>query len=171
MAVKNRQQLHETLLNSYSQYYDLYPAQEDTGLPMFARAEYHSFSERYVLTKEAKLYGMENHEYAYFFSTPELDRETAEKCIDHALADGLPRVKPHPEHMNSDIGVVFLADSITPDAAAYLKRRRYYKSYRFTLQGWSRLKILAADLGKESVLSNGDAKKEKKSLKKIIYKE
>lgn len=72
--------------------------------------------ERYVLTKEAKLWAAETHEYVYLVSLPQLTAENLDAYFKAVVADGLSRIHPGSEHMRSDITVLFLADQIQPEA-------------------------------------------------------
>ena len=102
----------QKLRESYEYYYDIEDGDAGSGLPLEYRAEFRVRSEGYVLIKRAKIWAAETNEYAYIFSVPVLDADTASKCIDYALGDGFPRITPNPEHRESYIIAVFVADVI-----------------------------------------------------------
>ena len=83
-----------------------------------------------------------------------LDAVTASRCIDFALEDGLPRVQPHPEHRESYIIALFVADVIDPEAQKIIRGRKFYKSFKFGLQGWVALRVAAVELEKELIETN-----------------
>ncbi len=84
----------EVLKDAYSAYYDL-AEDAETELPLVFRADYKDLDEHYWFTKSAKVWVNEKNEHAYLFSAPSFDAESVRACVDFALADGLPRVKPH----------------------------------------------------------------------------
>lgn len=150
----DRAGLLEKLRESYEYYYDITEGDAETGLPLLYSAAFHVRSEGYILVKKAKIWAAETNEYAYIFSVPVLDAETASKCIEFALADGLPRVQPHPEHRESYIIALFVADVIDPEAQKIIRGRKFYKSFKFGLQGWVALKVAAVELEKELIETN-----------------
>ena len=61
------------------------------------------------------------------------------------MTEGLRRAKPGPNHRSTDVGLILLADTIDPAAAAYIRKLRRSKSYRLTLQGWSNYRVIALE--------------------------
>ena len=78
----------EILKDSFSAYYDIFPAEIDT-LPLSFRGDYRKREERYWLTKSIPIWGNETGEFAYVFSAESFDPSLAEACIDWELEDGL----------------------------------------------------------------------------------
>ena len=146
----NRAGLLDKLRESYEYYYDITEGDAGTGLPLLYSAAFHVRSEGYMLFKKAKIWAAETNEYAYIFSVPVLDAETASRCIDFALEDGLPRVQPQ----ESYIIALFVADVIDPEAQKIIRGRKFYKSFKFGLQGWVALKVAAVELEKELIETN-----------------
>lgn len=163
----------EKLKDSYDYYYEIkYFDTEQTGaLPLVMSAESHIRDEGYVLVKSAKIWAAESNEYVYVFSAPSLDRDTVCRCIDHALAEGGAKIKPHPEHKNSFIIAVFVADKIDPDARTEINKRKFDKSYKMGFQGWSALKTAAVDIEKEMITVNKAGEDQKKFFKKLLRSE
>lgn len=162
-----REQILNKLLASYKAWYNIEPGDRDSGLPLEALCIYHTRGEKYVLTKKAKIWGMETNEYLYLFSAPELEQETVEKCCNFAIEDALGRIKPHSEHMYSYITAIFVADVIEPKALTYVRRRKFMKSYRMGLQGSAPFKALALETEKEVIVTNSWGRDLKKFFKKI----
>lgn len=146
--------LLEKLRESYEYYYDITEGDAGTGLPLLYSAAFHVRSEGYVLIKKAKIWAAETNEYAYIFSVPVLDAKTASECIEFALKDGMPRVQPHPEHRESYIIALFVADVIDPEAQKIIRGAKLYKSFKLGLQGWVALKTAAVELEKELIETN-----------------
>ena len=149
-----REKFLNTLADSFSAYYDLHMAEGEQELPLSFRADYFSRAEWYWLTKNITIWGNETNEFAYVFSAPSFDQALAARCIDYALDDGLPMVKPHKEHQYTNIKVILLADSVEQDVARYVKKRSFSKSYKFSLHGFSTLKSAIVDLGSQKTVTN-----------------
>lgn len=149
-----REKFLNTLADSFSAYYDLHMAEGEQELPLSFRADYFSRAERYWLTKNITIWGNETNEFAYVFSAPSFDQALAARCIDYALDEALPLVKPHKEHQYTNIKVILLADSVEQDVARYVKKRSFSKSYKFSLYGFSTLKSAIVDLGSQKTVTN-----------------
>jgi hypothetical protein len=143
---QERTQFIEDLKKSYEIYYDLYPNEAATELPLEFRADFHSVGERFFLVKRAKIWTSETNEYVYVFSVPKFDAELVNRCIDFALEDGLARVTPHKDHHYSNIITVFIADEIESEVRKVITKRKFSKSYRMSLYGFSMLKTGFIDL-------------------------
>lgn len=147
----------ETLEDSYSAYYDIHKGGESESfgeLPLIMRADYYSRAERYWLSKKIPIWGNETNEFCYIFSAPAFDAQLAAKCIDLALADGLPRVKPHKEHQYTNIKVLLVADSFDEPTVRYVQGRKFSKNYKLSLHGFTMLKAAAVDLDKQRAFPN-----------------
>ena len=144
----------ETLKGSYSAYYNIHPNEDMTPLPLVFRADFFSRGENYFLVKEAVIWVNETNEYLYLFSAPSFDRDTVEKCMDFAIEDALPRVKPHKDHNYTNFIAVFVADRFEPEAVTAIRRRRFNKSYHHSLWGFSLLKAAAVELETKTIRTN-----------------
>ena len=144
----------KVLEDSYSAYYNIIPDAEAPGLPLIFRADYFSRKEMYFLLKENTIWGNETNDYAYVFSAPAFDRALAARCIDYALEEALPLVKPHKEHQYTNVKVILLADTVTPDVARYVKKRSFTKNYKFSFHGFSTLKSAIVDLNGQKTVTN-----------------
>ena len=138
-----------------------------SGLPLEVQGQHYSRSEKYVLSKKAKLWAVEVNDYLYLFSMPWLDKNKAEECVTFSIENALPRVKPHKEHMYSFITTLFVADEAEKDALSFIRWRRFIKSYRMGLQGSSPLKTAALDIGKEKIVTNNMGRDLCKQIKNI----
>lgn len=140
--------------DAYTAFYTIFPA-EETDLPLAFRAEYHSRDESYFFVKSANIWRNEKIEYAYVFSAPAFDPALAERCMDWALQDMLPRVKPHKEHQYTNCKVVLIADSVDKDTAQAVRKKKFSRSYGpLSLHGYSELLTAAVDLEREKTFSN-----------------
>lgn len=162
----SREALQAALLQSYEAYFDITPV--DDGTPLAAFCAFHSLSEKYVLTKKAKLWAAENNEYLYLFSLPELTMDSLAWCRDHALEQGMAQIHPHAEHMCSVITAVILCDKAQPDALELLERYKKSVSFKLSLHGWMEYRIAAVDLSTGEVFANRKGKETKKSICQVI---
>lgn len=131
------------MLAGYQAYFDIRHEERIGGLAFAATAEFHSRSEKYLLTQKAQLWAAENHEYCYFAAMEHLDAALAQRYLAAARADGLARVRPHCEHMYSDICLVLLADTLSDGAAALIAHSDYHKAFLLTLHGWADFRVAA----------------------------
>ena len=165
--IKDRGIILERLFGSYNGWYDVLNGDMGSGLPLIALCMYHSRSEKYVLSKKAKLWGVEVNDYLYLFSMPKLDKWQAEDCISFSIDNALPRVKPHNEHMYSFITTIFVADESEHDAFRFIRWRRFNRSYKLGLYGSSPLKTAALDIGREKIVTNNMGRNLRKQIRNI----
>lgn len=142
----------ESLLHSYVKYYDIH--REDVEPPFAAEARFHSHGEQYFLVKSARISEADSHEYVYFAAEASVDLEKLTMLDQTAWERGLSHVKPHKDHRNSDVTLIVLADHITPEAMAAVKKIKHYKSYSYRLQGWSCYKLVALETSSGTLACN-----------------
>ena len=165
--IKDRSVILERLFGSYNGWYDVLPGDMGSGLPLEALCVYRSRSEKYVLSKKAKLWAVEVNDYLYLYSMPKLEKEQAEACVSFAIGDALPRVKPHNEHMYSFITAMFVADEAEKDALKFIRWRKFNKSYKLSMYGSSPLKTAALDIGGEKIVTNNMGRDLRKQIRNI----
>ena len=158
--------LTQSLLDSYEAYYDV--TRVDDGSALLATCDFHSTSERYVLTKKAKLWAAETNEYVFVFHVSELTMDSFARCRDLALEQGMSKIRPHSEHMYSHITAILLCDTAQPDVLELLERYKKSASFKLSLHGWMEYRIAAVDLSTAEVFTNRKGKELKKSLGKVI---
>ena len=137
------------LEDSYSAYYNIIKDGNDAGLPLAFRADYFSRAEQYWLSKKIKVWANETNEFCYVYAAESFDKATVDKCVQQALDESLPRVKPHKEHQYSNVKVLFVADSFDKDVLKHIKAKKFEKNYKFSLHGFTTLKTCAVDLSTE----------------------
>lgn len=167
----NRTAFLEKLKDSHERYYNITEGDLNSGLPLAFFADFHARDVGYVLVKRAKIWAVESNEYVYVFGAPRFDKALASRCLDFALADGEPRIKPHKEHKDSYIIAVFVADVIDPDAVKEIRGRKFDKSFRFGFEGWAGLKTVAVELERECVSTNAVGGSLKKFYNKLLRSE
>ena len=167
LLIKDRSVILERLFVSYSAWYDVSPGDMGSGLPLQAMCLHHTRSEKYVLSKKAKLWAVELNDFLYLFSMPTLEKDQVEACVLFSIEDALPRVKPHKEHMYSFITAVFVADEADDDALKHVRKRKFFKSYKWGLCGSSPLKTAALDIRREKIVANNMGRDLCKQIKNI----
>ena len=133
----------QTLLKSYYRYYNV--KEEGVEPPFDAEAEFLAQDVQYFLVKSAKLGESDSHEYIYFAAVDHLTLEQAQMLDETAWSRGMARVEPKPNHRNSDVHLVILAEKMDDDAVAFLKKLRRYESYHHTFWGWSHYRVIALE--------------------------
>ncbi len=149
----DRARFLEVLKDAYSAYYTLVEDVE-TELPLAFRADYKDRDELYFLSKKATIWANEKNEYCYLFSASDFSPATVKTCVDYALADGLPRVKPHKEHQCTNIKVVFLADKADDEVRKAVKKLSFTKNYKFGLWGFTNLLAGFVDMETQKTVTN-----------------
>lgn len=149
-----RAKFMEILKDSYSAYYNIAGDVEETELPLAFRAEYYSRAEKYWLSKEITVWANETNEHAYVFEAESFDVETADKCIEYAINDMLPKVKPHKEHQYTNVKVLLIAESTSRELRKYIKKKSFSKNYNHSLYGFTTLHAAAVDLAEEKAYTN-----------------
>ena len=164
----DRESFVPVLEDSYSAYYNIIKENLPEDLPLAFKADYFSRAESYWLTKSITTWANETNEFAYVFSAEQFDEALTEKCINYAMEDGLPRVKPHKEHQYTNIKVIFLADGFTDEAKDYIKKKKFSQSYNHSLWGYSNLVMAGVDLDAEKTYTNAAGRDMKKFFKKLF---
>ena len=146
----------EVVKDAYSAYYTILPAEGDeSGLPLAFRAEYAVRDEQYFLSKNAQIWTNEKNEYCYVFSAESFSAELAKRCIDFSLEEMLPKVKPHNKHQYTNCKVILIADSISDETAAEVKKSKFSKTYGIlSICGYTELLAAAVDLDKRKAYAN-----------------
>ena len=150
----DRAKFSEVLRDSFTAYYNVFPDNDVSELPLDFRADYFSRAEKYWLSKNIKIWGNETNEFAYIFSAASFDKESVDRCVEYALSEGLPRVRPHKEHQYTNIKVIFVADSFDKDTVKHIQKKSFSKNYKFSLHGFTELKTAAVDLAERKAYPN-----------------
>ena len=104
------------------------------------------------------------------FSVAEVLAEPEEKAlleqIELSKKAGLSHVKPHKDHMFSNVGLVVLANTISPEAQKLIKKTRFRKNYRLTFYGWTEYQLAAYELSTNCFFSNPAGSEARKNLER-----
>ena len=116
---------------------------------------FHLRTERYIATKKAVVYGMENHEYICLFHLDDLNQKKLEEYLNwmKTVVDDI--VQPHKEHMSSILSLVLICDqAIDEQLHTTIKKTKFHKGYSFGLRGWVDLKLVVCSLRDQSLITN-----------------
>ena len=163
MEIAMQEQLNK-LLDAYSHQYDIDRNVEVEGFVYPATATYYLRDENYLISKQHVLSAVEQHEYLYFYLTDHLTAEDLQSQIDLSKRAGLGKVKPHKDHMFSNVGLIVLANTISPEARKLIQKTRFRKNYKLSFWGWTEYQLAAMEVSTTSFFSNPAGKGAKKIL-------
>ncbi len=161
-----RQEALENALRAYSVYYDI--VREDCA-PWAATADFRACDEQYFLMKSNKMSEVNSFEYVYFAEQESFSLEEVQKLDELAWETAMARVQPGPNHRNSDVTLVLIADRFAPEVVKFLKKLRRYKSYHHRFYGWSQYRVVALEASSGVLAFNrmgSDLKKLFRNIKK-----
>lgn len=155
--------LLEEVLSDFYRYFDVIEG-DQVAPPFMATAHFHSRSEKYVLTKSAKLWAMENNEYVFFGCCDQLDTSQWQDYTNHAIEQGLALIKPHSEHMYSYITLIIIANQVDDVVLSQIKKTKFHKRFKFAIHGWTELRCAVINCEEQSIITNPSGKPMKKTL-------
>lgn len=142
----------EQILRSFERYYNV--RTEDVVSPFVAEAEFHVHSEQYFLVKAAHVANIDSNEYVFFADEESLDAETLSLLAEKAWQEGLSRVHPYSGHRNSDVTLIVVSNHIDEAAFKCAKKMRKYKSYKYSLCGWSNFRVMVYEASSARAVTN-----------------
>ena len=152
------------ILAAHERWFDVQREYEYAGRTFPGYAEFHSYGEKYVLVKRAKLWEVDTHEYLFFVLANRLDETQVRDLVSFMENDGLAKVVPEPNHMSSAISLVIVADSCTEEALRLVRKTKFRKNFAFGIRGWADLRVAAADLSTKCVTTNAMGKQLKQTI-------
>ena len=156
----------EKVLPSFEQYYTV---KKEADPPFCAEAEFRSHNEQYFLVRSAHIADIDSNEFVFFATTINLDSTNFEPLVQLAWEKGLARVRPYNGHRNSDVTLIILSENVNDDIKLQIKKTKLYKSYKFSLHGWSHFKLAVVENKTMGIYFNRFGKDYHNLLKKNIY--
>ena len=166
-AVDKRVDLLNRVLAAHEAYYDIRRDYLFEGKRFPAFAEFHTYGEKYVLTKRAKLWEVNTHDFMFFEMVDELDETHLLDAVNFMTTKAIRKVDPSPNHMSSALTLVIIANQCTNEAFKQAKSTRFRKSFYLGFRGWTDLRLAVVDLSRESgkeVVTNAAGKQLKDAL-------
>ena len=142
------------LLDAYSHSYDIDRDVEENGHLWIATATYYLRDENYLISRQHVLSAVEQHEYLYFHVTDHLTAADLNALVDLSKRAGLCKVKPHKDHMFSNVGLILLANTIEPETQKIIRKTRFRKNYRLSLWGWTEYQLAAMEVSTNRFFAN-----------------
>ena len=168
----------ERILPAFEQYYTV---NKDSKPPFCAQAEFRSHNEQYFLVRSAHIADIDSNEFVYFAQTPSLSKDQLEEFVNASWQDGLSKVKPYNGHRNSDVSLIIITKTLDTNVSfsgltrksmniiELIKKTKLYKSYKWSLHGWSHFKLAVVALETQDIYFNRFGKDYKKLLEKNIF--
>ncbi|MGN0072694.1 MAG: hypothetical protein ACI36W_02710 [Coriobacteriales bacterium] len=154
----------ERLLAAHEAWFDVTRDYEYAGRGFEGYAEFHSYGEKYVLSKKRKLWEVEAHEYLFFKLVERLDEETFLDYLEFMKTEAVKKANPGPNHMTSYISLVLIAQEVERGAGRTLRKTSYHKTFKMGFHGYAELRLCVVDLAGHQVLTNAMGKSMKKAL-------
>ena len=154
------------LLPAFSQYYTI--KETDITPPFCAEAEFRSHNEQYFLVRSAHIADIDSNEFVYFADPDSLNTEKLQEFTKSAWENGLSKVRPYNGHRNSDVSLLIFSKTISPETINVIKKTKLYKSYKFSLHGWSHFKLAVCNTSNLEIYTNRHGKDFIKLIKKNI---
>lgn len=165
----------EKLLPYYRAYYDMEQPYTLCGMECLAHGHFYSHNEKYVLSREARLWESDNFEHVFFIEKDVMG-ESDLKEMDRIIRDYVEPVmvrenKPYPEknHMYTYITFVFLCKSpLEKEVIKSVKKYHFTRNYLFTIRGFCEVKVIAADVAEGKLFTNRSGASLTKLYKKLM---
>ncbi|MEI3376490.1 MAG: hypothetical protein V8R08_01380 [Coriobacteriales bacterium] len=154
----------ERLLRAHEGYFDVQRDHGFAGRTFEGYAEFHGSTSRYVLSKRAKLWEANSHEYLFFTLAGHLDQDAYDELVGFMKTEALAKVTLGPNHMNSFLSLVVIADSTDAQIARRVCTTRYRKNFQLGLKGWADLRVCVVSLDDGAVYANAMGKDMAKTL-------
>jgi len=169
------QEFLSMLLKQYEASFDIYSPFEIENREYPAYGYFFSHGEKYVLTREAKLWEADSYEHILFQTADAIDREhlqemqrLAEEYIEPFLIRNGEKF-PAENHMYSYITLILLSDQpVDKTTEKIIKGYKFHKNYKFSIRGYSLVRILCVDVSRGKITANRAAKPLVKTYKKFI---
>jgi hypothetical protein len=143
-----------------------------------AYAYFHSFSEKYVLRKEAQLWAVNAFEHVFFIEEDTLNAATFDSIREQITETIEPQLVrkggkyPEKDHMCSYLTFVILTDNeLSDEVKKEVKKFKFDKGYMLNFRGHSEARIAAASMKSEEIVTNSNAKDMRKLLQDVFDKQ
>ena len=154
------------ILPAFEQYYTI--KKEDITPPFCSEAEFRSHNEQYFLVRSAHIADIDSNEFVYFAAPDQLDTEKLSELVNTAWEAGLAKVHPYNGHRNSDISLLICTKNLSEETAKIITKTKLYKSYKFSLHGWSHFKLTVCNVSDLSLYSNRQGRDFARLIKKNL---
>ena len=155
------------LLRSYKRYYDINT--DDPTDPFSAEAEFHNVDKHYMFVKSANISEYQSNEYVFFYTAPDIDSDALKSISDIAWEKGISNAEMTTYHKNTDVSLIVITDRFgSADLEDTIKKSKRNISYKFGLNGYSHLSVIALELSTGKIVHNRQGHNLKKPLSNIL---
>ncbi|MDO4312529.1 MAG: hypothetical protein Q4C52_05545 [Eubacteriales bacterium] len=158
-------ELLEQLLDSYQSSYDIAKPFDINGDVYDAYASFNVTSAKYVLIKKAELWRANCFEHTFFRYLDNLSSKDLETFHRHVVEYIEPELVrggkscPDKDHMYTFMTGIFICENGVPeDVKKQFKKYHFVKNYRFSIRGYSEVRLLVFDLKNRKIFGNAAAK-------------
>lgn len=144
--------LLDKILASFRVYYDI--NRETPAAPFAAEAVFTHKREQYMFTRSLRLSEENSGEYVFFAAADTLTEELFEQLDRTAWETGLSRVVPGPDHKNTDVMLVILAEHVPEALWGRIRKTSHSKGYRLGLHGFSNYRLAVYDRTADTAAAN-----------------
>ena len=166
---------YERLLPYYRSCFDMEEPYDLCGMECLSHGYFYSHSEKYVLTREARLWESNSFEHVFFIEKDvleEADLEEMDRRIREYVEPVLVRKNekyPEKDHMYTYVTFVFLCGSAPKkDVVKLFMKYSFTKNYLFTFRGFCQVRVVLADMENEMIMTNRAGKALLKLYKKAM---
>ena len=145
----------QVLTKRLAPYYDVYRDETAAGEKWDLVARFKMRNEKYFLLKQVTLFAYENHEIVLVRGADRVTAEAAEQFCAYLQKAVGELVHPSDEHMSTVVtGVLVATGGITPKGRKIIESFCHSRNFKFLLQGWCDVRLLAVDLTADEVYTN-----------------
>lgn len=149
------------LLPYYRGMYDMEQPYRLCGMDCLAHGHFYSHNEKFVLSREAKLWESNQFEHVFFIEKDTLREEDLREMDERIRAHVEPELVrngnkyPDPNHMYTYVTFVFLCGSpIEKEVIKSIKKYHFSRNYLFSIRGFCEAKVVAAVPGSGELYTN-----------------
>ena len=166
--MKEKNSIVNELETYYGQFFDIAKNPDLEEMNVCFEGSFHSRSEKYFISPEAKLWAAEANEYVYVSAENFKSLAEFKKRRDEIIKYAMAKIKPHKEHMYTYITFILISDHIDSQTAREIRRFKKYKSFLFSFHGWMHFRMIGADISENKIYHNPMGKDIKKTLLQFL---
>lgn len=164
----NFDELREKLSEKLQYTYNLYDNYEHNGLKFSLYGYYNLRSERYIASKKAVIFGMENNDHLFVKKHKEFTRDDLENYLLWVKENVESILFIHKEHMSSTITLICTAEgSLDQELVKQIKKTKFHKGFAFGFKGWVDLRLIVYSLSDNLLITNKKGKEVEELFSKL----
>jgi len=161
------------LMNKYTHLYDVYRDEQVGDLHLPFIAVYKRRDERYMITKKIKVYGVENQQIVYGYSSTEPITEQFLKRFQETIMTSMNEYLPqNKDHMSTIfVGLIITDQQVDSKVLKEVVRFRKLKFLKYGLHGWAEIYIAIINPYEKLLKIHPKGKAFVSSLEKMLREE